>query len=112
MTGKCRIVFLVSFALAVLPALAHGAETPDPRLKNLPMPLNCDLGKDCFVQNLPDLDPGPAISDSFCGKASYDGHQGTDIRIVSIADMRQGKDVLAILPCLISAMETMRISVP
>src|SRR5690606_12724689 len=35
-----------------------------------------------------DVDPAPgAASDPFCGGATYDGHDGTDIRVRSLAEI-------------------------
>ncbi|GAA0782310.1 M23 family metallopeptidase [Roseibium denhamense] len=44
------------------------------------LPVDCQLGKDCFVQNYVDLDPGEEARDVLCGAATYDGHKGTDFR--------------------------------
>ena len=64
----------------------------------LSLPIDCEPGRTCLVQNLPDLDPGPGRLDAFCGQASYDGHKGTDFRVADIAAMRRGVDVLAAAP--------------
>lgn len=63
----------------------------------LSLPVDCEPGT-CLVQNLPDLDPGPGRLDAFCGRASYDGHGGTDFRVADMAAMRRGVDVLAAAP--------------
>src|SRR5688572_19751766 len=62
----------------------------------LGFPANCMIGETCFLQQGPDDDPaqGGAI-DSFCGGATYDGHDGTDIRVRSLADIGT-VDVLAV----------------
>ena len=59
-------------------------------------PVGCELGRDCFVQQYVDLDPAPAALDPFCGNATYEGHSGTDIRVLSMADMAKGVPVLAV----------------
>ena len=64
----------------------------------LSLPIACEPGRTCLVQNLPDLDPGPGRLDAFCGQASYDGHKGTDFRVADEAAMRAGVDVLAAAP--------------
>lgn len=46
-------------------------------------PLDCKLGHDCFVQNFVDIDPGPDVRTAFCNQASYDGHKGTDFRVLN-----------------------------
>ncbi len=48
---------------------------------DLQWPLTCELGKDCWIQQYADHDTGPGASDFMCGSATYDGHDGTDIRV-------------------------------
>ena len=60
------------------------------------MPLGCKAGTECFVQQYPDFDPGPGATDPFCGTKTYDGHDGTDIRVLSMADVKRGVPVLAL----------------
>jgi hypothetical protein len=61
----------------------------------LQFPVACTLGEDCFLQNLVDHDPSPTAQDFTCGRASYDGHNGTDIRVANLAAMRAGVVVRA-----------------
>ena len=61
----------------------------------LGLPAQCTLGKDCFVQQYPDMDAGAGVADPYCGPATYDGHDGTDLRIMSMADVARGVPVLA-----------------
>lgn len=61
------------------------------------MPVACDYGRDCFVQNHVDVLPAKGeYADYRCGKLSYDGHDGTDFRIADLAKWRAGVPVLAI----------------
>lgn len=53
----------------------------------LGLPVNCRLGDECFVQQMPDMDPGPGVVDPLCGRASYEGHDGWDIRLRSLKDI-------------------------
>lgn len=62
----------------------------------LGVPLDCRPGVDCFVQQQPDFDPGPGAADPFCGGKTYDGHDGTDIRVLSMAEVARGVPVLAL----------------
>ena len=62
----------------------------------LGLPIDCVLGKTCFVQQLPDMDLGPGVADPWCGQASYDGHDGTDIRLRSMLDEARGLAVIAV----------------
>jgi hypothetical protein len=47
------------------------------------------------VQNYVDRDPGPAAHDYHCGFLTYDGHKGTDIRVIDRARYKHGVAVLA-----------------
>jgi len=59
------------------------------------LPVDCVLGQTCFVQSLPDIDPGAGVSDPICGKASYDGHKGIDIRLFTLDEIAEDVGVLA-----------------
>jgi hypothetical protein len=61
----------------------------------LGLPIDCDLGETCFIQQYVDHDPGPAASDFTCNGLSYDGHTGTDFALPSLAAMQEGVAVLA-----------------
>ena len=74
-------------------AAQGGGERP-----HLSLPVDCTLGEDCFVQQLPDMDGGPGRTDPFCGTASYDGHKGTDFRVRSMRDVETGVAVVAPAP--------------
>lgn len=64
----------------------------------LELPIDCTPGKDCFLQNYVDWDKGPGMQDYACGAETYDGHDGTDIRLRSVADVDKGVAVLAAAP--------------
>ena len=88
-----RLTFPVwLFALAV--AVPAGAQAP-PRLE---LPVACEIGVICVVQNYVDQDPGPGARDHACGPLSYDGHGGTDIRVPGRPEMTAGVAVLAAAP--------------
>ena len=55
----------------------------------------CRPGTDCFLQNAFDHDPGPGARDWRCGGHTYDRHDGSDIRLPTVAAARAGVDVLA-----------------
>ena len=61
----------------------------------LALPADCVPGVNCFVQQYPDMDSGPGAVDPFCGGATYDGHNGTDLRVLSMKDVTRGVPVLA-----------------
>jgi hypothetical protein len=58
-------------------------------------PVRCTLGEDCFIQNYVDHDAGPDWRDYACGRLSYDGHKGTDFRVLDLAQMEKGVAVVA-----------------
>jgi hypothetical protein len=61
----------------------------------LNLPVACELGRTCFIQNYVDTDPSSAASDYRCGTLTYDDHNGTDFRLPSMEAQRRGVDVLA-----------------
>ncbi|MBR0697747.1 M23 family metallopeptidase [Bradyrhizobium lablabi] len=61
----------------------------------LMLPIACEVGRTCHIQNYTDLDPSPAARDYMCGTLSYDDHNGTDFRLPSKAAQRAGVEVLA-----------------
>jgi hypothetical protein len=84
-------------SLLALPLLALlGAAAPGP--PRLSLPLACTPGAECFLQNHVDRDPGPGVRDFRCGAQTYEGHTGTDIRLVNDAARLRGVDVLAAAP--------------
>ena len=72
-------------------ALAQGAPS-------LALPIDCAVGRSCVVQNYVDRDPGPGARDYRCGFLTYDGHKGTDIRVIDATALREGVAVLAAAP--------------
>ncbi|KUL93264.1 peptidase M23 [Bosea sp. WAO] len=76
--------------------LATGAFSEELPLFDLPVA--CELGRSCFIQNYVDADPSASTRDYTCGTLSYDGHNGTDIRLPTMAEQRAGVDVLAAAP--------------
>lgn len=84
------IVRLSAAAAALTFASLTGASALE-----LGSPVQCTLGKDCFVQQFVDMQPGSERADPFCGTATYDGHDGTDFRILSMQDVKRGVPILA-----------------
>lgn len=64
----------------------------------LEQPIDCILGETCHIQSYADRDPGSGAKDYLCGTLSYDGHKGTDFGLATLAEMREGVDVLAAAP--------------
>lgn len=81
-------------ASSVIPlVLAAGALAEE--LPLLDMPVACEVGRSCFIQNYVDADPSSSAKDYECGSLSYDGHNGTDFRLPTMAAQQAGVDVLA-----------------
>src|SRR5580698_11206868 len=66
------------------------------------LPIDCELGKSCFVQNYLDHDTTGGSRDFSCGGRTYDGHDGTDFRVPSIAIQKDGVRVLAVADGLVT----------
>ncbi|MEM7210964.1 MAG: M23 family metallopeptidase [Pseudomonadota bacterium] len=94
--GILRVAGLAILAFATLPPSIPLAQD-DIRPDSLAFPIDCELEETCFIQNYVDRDPGPGIADFTCGPMTYDGHQGTDFRLIDDAAMHRGVDVRAAL---------------
>lgn len=95
-TAVALVMFTVLY-LSPGPTIAETV-TPSPQQVKpikLEMPIRCTRGTDCWIVNYVDVDSGTGVKDYNCGRASYDGHKGTDIAIVDAGRMRQGVDVFA-----------------
>lgn len=86
------VVLGAGVMLALLLAAAGARSQTPPRLA---LPVDCQPGNTCFVQNYVDHDPSSTWRDYACGARSYDGHDGTDFRVPSMAAVRAGVAVLA-----------------
>lgn len=86
--------FLLSLSLAI----AALQPPPPGDAPALTLPVDCIVGQTCLIQKLFDHDPGPDRRDYRCGLLTTNGHDGIDIRLRTIADMRTGYTVLAAAP--------------
>lgn len=82
----------------ILGATAHAGPL------RLSLPIKCMPGRDCFVQQYMDDDPGPGAHDYACGAETYDGHRGTDIRVRSLKDVARGVPVVAAASGIVTAL--------
>lgn len=85
MRSACLAIFAVWGLTAVF-----AADGP-----KLALPLACEPSQTCFIQSYVDHDSGPEARDYACGTATYDGHKGTDFRLLSAAVAGKGVAVLA-----------------
>ena len=60
------------------------------------LPVECRIGETCFLQKYADMDASPEAHDPACRSATDDGHDGTDFRVKTMADMAAGTAVLAV----------------
>lgn len=74
------------------------AQTACAQELELSLPLDCVLGESCVIQQYVDHDTGPKAVDFACGSATYDGHKGTDFRLLNPQDMARGVTVMAAAP--------------
>lgn len=84
--------------LALIAGCAPAATVAAPEAFKMSLPLACEFGKTCEIQNYLDEDPGPGVKDYRCGGRTYDKHNGVDFRILDMAAQRRGVAVLAVAP--------------
>ncbi|MGQ0280178.1 M23 family metallopeptidase [Sphingopyxis sp. Q841] len=86
------------FILPLSMAFAALQPLPPDGAPALNLPVDCIVGRSCLIQKLFDHDPGPGRRDYRCGQLTTNGHDGIDIRLRTMADMRAGFAVLAAAP--------------
>ena len=86
MPFRSTLAALPLILLSVLPAASL----------ELRLPADCKLGEDCFFQQFADMKDGDGAIDPFCGIATYEGHDGVDLRILSMKDLARSIPVVAV----------------
>lgn len=76
-------IFSITFSLQNASALS------------LELPIDCKLGTNCWITNLPRHFYDGKEVDYKCGTSTYPGHKGTDFILEDIEQMNQGVDVLS-----------------
>jgi hypothetical protein len=82
--------FAAASAFAMMAPAAWPQEPPA-----LSVPVACETGKTCLIQNYVDHGGGRDARDYRCGFLTYGGHRGIDVRVTDAARVRQGVPVLA-----------------
>ncbi len=91
LSAECRVLSACFFS-----ALCTLLSAPPANAIEFRIPIACDLGKDCFIQNYVDTSQTPGeYKDYKCGTMTYPHHTGTDFRLPDYVRMREGVDVLA-----------------
>ncbi|PIT06377.1 hypothetical protein TSA1_28755 [Bradyrhizobium nitroreducens] len=90
---RALVSVLVVCSVITCASVARGSE-----LQLFAWPVACSLGTTCFIQNYVDHDASDKISDFRCGHRTYDGHDGTDIRLPDLDVQRSGVEVVAAAP--------------
>ncbi|MGJ3246984.1 MAG: M23 family metallopeptidase [Elainellaceae cyanobacterium] len=90
-----RAIFLLILGLAIAIGCETGINASQSSF-TVRLPIDCDLGENCFVLLYPDRDPSPNAVDVGCGRMTYDGHQGTDFAIPDEQVMAAGVPVKAV----------------
>ncbi|NGZ07609.1 MAG: M23 family metallopeptidase [Magnetococcales bacterium] len=86
------LLLFLAWLTLVFPGIGAAAGTPP---ITFGLPVACSLGKNCWIQNYPDRDPGPGAEDYRRGSLTYNDHRGTDFRVRTYREMRQGVMVIA-----------------
>lgn len=96
---KHGIAFFPLMIVASWLALANTSPTTPVGPKESPpvltLPVKCDIGRTCLIQKLVDHDASEGRRDYRCGTLTTDGHDGVDIRLRTMDDMRSGYAVVA-----------------
>ncbi|KFC69227.1 Peptidase, family M23/M37 [Bosea sp. LC85] len=92
---KSSAPLLLALATAALAENLPREGLPREDLPRFVLPLSCEVGRNCFIQNYVDADPTSSAKDYACGSLSYDKHNGTDFRLATMTAQRAGVDVLA-----------------
>lgn len=82
-----------ALAFCAVMTCAAASRSSEPQL--FAWPVACELGATCFIQNYVDHDPSDKTLDFRCGHRTYDGHDGTDIRLPDLDVQRKGVAVVA-----------------
>jgi hypothetical protein len=80
-----NLVMAALFGAATL-ATSNEARAQSDNGLRFELPIACNLGETCFVQNYVDRDASAEVTDYTCGSASYNGHTGTDFRTRTITE--------------------------
>ena len=84
----------IAEAHTIAQRLVSSAVAQKPNNPQFGQPIDCTLGKDCFILLYFDREPGRTAVDFGCGRQTYDGHDGTDFAIPDAKAMAKGVPVI------------------
>ena len=87
---SCAGLFYRAFAALALAGTGFHADAQGIQLS---LPIACEPGRSCYIQNYTDLDPSRSARDYKCGTLTYDNNNGTDFRLPSLAVQKAGVEV-------------------
>ncbi len=90
-----RCLRLLSAYLIVLGSILSSRLAVAEEVIQFKMPVACEVGRTCYIQNYVDVDPTLSAKDYRCGTLSYEAHNGIDFRLPSMKAQRAGVDVVA-----------------
>ncbi|MBL1210071.1 M23 family metallopeptidase [Geminocystis sp. GBBB08] len=86
-----RISFILILIIVSFSLVTFASSSP-----KFGLPINCNLGKNCYIMHYVDHDPTSKEIDFNCGRQTYDTHNGTDFGIPNLQVMKQGIPVISI----------------
>jgi len=89
-------VFVAAALVIFVPFTPVFAEDEKTHRPVLSLPVDCQLEKDCWIQNLVDFDASEKYQDPYCGSASFNNHKGTDFRVRYLDDLERNIEVLSL----------------
>src|SRR5215204_2553686 len=91
MRMKTRYIVSITISL-VLGIPAHTSVAADLELR---IPVACEIGRTCWIQNYVDHNSSGKVGDYTCGTQTYKKHSGTDFRLKNMVQQQLGVQVLA-----------------
>ncbi|MDJ0742217.1 MAG: M23 family metallopeptidase [Xenococcaceae cyanobacterium MO_167.B27] len=89
-----QVIVLTTLVLTLAVGCVGSLNSQD-SLPKLGIPIDCNLGEDCFIMLYVDREPSSEAKDFSCGRQTYDGHKGTDFAISDLEVAQEGVPVLA-----------------
>jgi murein DD-endopeptidase MepM/ murein hydrolase activator NlpD len=89
-----KLFILICVALWHLPSVNATEIAPPPQMI---VPVECEIGWNCWIVNYVDHERSDGVKDYACGNQTTNGHKGTDFMIRNYRDMQGGVIVRAVV---------------